>query len=204
MFQGQPQNYRPKLVSQITGPIRSLSPTCLHYDCCEHLGSKLKLDAIKLLPELPLKNVFVHSNAFKYASHSVDQVERIIIQNEAEFNEDHKIDHLIFLSYLGMATMVALGLLIYCCFCKKYNLLRKFLDDDCCGRICISQTVINQREINSSDENVTDRFLNQETRSHSLRSLPAAAIPFQWEALTHGCVRLINVDGRTMFLVILV
>jgi hypothetical protein len=35
------------------------------YDCCEHLGSKLKLDAIKQLPEVPLKNVFCHSNAFK-------------------------------------------------------------------------------------------------------------------------------------------
>jgi hypothetical protein len=44
----------------------------MHYDCCEHLGSKLQLDAIKLLPEVPLKNVFAHSNSFKYASNSVD------------------------------------------------------------------------------------------------------------------------------------
>jgi hypothetical protein len=58
----------------------------MHYDSCEHLGFKLKLDAIKLLPEVPLKNVFGHSNAFKYASHSVDQVEQLIIQNEAELN----------------------------------------------------------------------------------------------------------------------
>jgi hypothetical protein len=108
-------------------------------------------------------------------SHSVDQVERLMIQNEAELNRDHKIYHLIFLSYLGMAVMVALGLLICCCFCKKCNLLRRFLNDDCCGRICIRQTVVNQRDINSSDENVTDRFLNQETHSHSLRSLPAVA-----------------------------
>jgi hypothetical protein len=91
-----------------------------------------------------------------------------------KLNRDHKIDHLRFLSYLGMATVVAMLLLICCCFCKKCNLLRRSLNDDCCGRICIRQTVINQGELKSSDENVTERFLNQETRSHSLRSLPAA------------------------------
>jgi hypothetical protein len=46
----------------------------------------VKLDAIKLISEVSLKNILVHSNAFKYASHSVDQVERLIIQNEAELN----------------------------------------------------------------------------------------------------------------------
>jgi hypothetical protein len=47
---------------------------------CE-LGSKLKLDTIKLIPEVSLKYILGHSNAFKYASHSVDQVERLITQN---------------------------------------------------------------------------------------------------------------------------
>jgi hypothetical protein len=146
----------------------------MHYDCCEHLGFRVKLESIKLIPEVSLKNILGHSNAFKYASHPVDQVERLIIENETELNRDHRIDHLRFLSYLGMATMAAMLLLICCCFCKNCNLLRKSLDDDFCGRTCIHQTVINERELKTSDENVTDRFLNQETRSHSLRSLPAA------------------------------
>ncbi|PNF43974.1 hypothetical protein B7P43_G00917 [Cryptotermes secundus] len=146
----------------------------LHYDCCEHLGSRVKLDTMKFIPDVPLKNILGHSNAFKYASHSVDQVEQLIIQNEAELNRDHKIDHLKFLSYLGITIMVVMMLLICCCFCKRCNFLKRFLDDDCCGRICIRQTVINQRELKSSDENITDRFLDQETRSQSLRSLPAA------------------------------
>jgi hypothetical protein len=111
---------------------------------------------MKLIPEVPLKNILGHSNAFRHASHSVDQVERLIIQNEAELNRDHKIDHLRFLSYVGMATMVAIVLLICCCFCKRCNFLRRSLGDDCCGRICIRQTVINQREDKASDENVTD------------------------------------------------
>jgi hypothetical protein len=83
------------------------------------------------------------------------------------------------------------------------------VNDDCCGRICVRQTVINQGQLKSSEENVTERFLNQETRSHSLRSLPAATSLEVTElnpvpvGITHwGCVRLISVDGRTMFSVI--
>jgi hypothetical protein len=88
----------------------------MHYDCCEHLGSRVKVDTIKLIPEVSLKNILIHSNAFKYASHSVEQVERFIIQNETELNRDHKINNLRFHSYLGMATIVAMLLLISCCF----------------------------------------------------------------------------------------
>jgi hypothetical protein len=62
----------------------------MHCDCCEHLGSKLKLDTMKLIPEVLLKNILGHWNAFKYAGHSVDQVEGLIIQNEAELNRDLK------------------------------------------------------------------------------------------------------------------
>jgi hypothetical protein len=96
---------------------------------------------------LTLINILGHSNAYKYASLSVDQVEWLIIQNEAELKRDHKIDHSRFLSYLGMATVVDMLLLIYCCFCKKCKLFRRSLNDDCCGRICIRQTVINQGEL---------------------------------------------------------
>jgi hypothetical protein len=85
----------------------------MHCDCCEHLGWRVKLDRIKLIPEVTPKNVLGHLNAFKYASHSADHVKRLIIQNEAELNRDDKIDHLRFLSYLGMATMVAMTLFLF-------------------------------------------------------------------------------------------
>jgi hypothetical protein len=86
---------------------------------------------MKLIPEVLLKNILCHLKVFKYASHSADQVEKLIIQNEAELNRDNKIDPLRFLSYVGMAAMVAILLLICYCFCKKCNLLRRFLDDYC-------------------------------------------------------------------------
>lgn len=86
----------------------------IYYDFCEHLGFTLKLDTTKLIHELPLKNILGHLNWFKHASESVDQVQKLMIQNEAELNRDHKIDHIKFLSYAVMATMVAILSLIYC------------------------------------------------------------------------------------------
>jgi hypothetical protein len=32
-----------------------ISNVTKHYDCCEHLGSKLMLDTIKVIPEVSLK-----------------------------------------------------------------------------------------------------------------------------------------------------
>jgi hypothetical protein len=68
----------------------------INYDCCEHLGYRLKLDTRELSPEVTLKNTSGNLNAFRYPSHSVDQVQKLIIHDEAHLNKDHKIDHLIF------------------------------------------------------------------------------------------------------------
>jgi hypothetical protein len=141
------------------------------YNCCEQLGSRLKLDETELLPEVTLKITLEHLNAFRYLSRFVDQVQRLIIHNEAELNKGHKINRLSFLYYLGVRTMVAIMSLI----CKKCNLFGRFLDGGCCCRVCIRQIDINQREVKSSDESVTDRGLDQQTRSHTLRPLPSAS-----------------------------
>jgi hypothetical protein len=72
-------------------------------------------------------------------AHSTDKVERLILQNSA--------NQLNFLSYIGIATTVVILLLLCCCFCKKFNCWKRRMDDDCCERICIHQTVINQRDV---------------------------------------------------------
>jgi hypothetical protein len=74
----------------------------LQYDCCKHLGSKLKLNTFKGTSELPLKNLHSHSNTFKYASHSIDKVEKLIHQNTAELRRESSLTQLNFLSYVGM------------------------------------------------------------------------------------------------------
>jgi hypothetical protein len=109
-----------------------------------------------------------------------------------------------------MATMIAILLLICCCFCKKCTFLRRSLDDDCCGMICIRQTVINQRAVKSSGENVTDALTRRLAVTVCDRSQLLQAwrwrnwIRFQWEALTQRWIRLINVDGRIMCYVFVV
>jgi hypothetical protein len=135
----------------------SVPNTTLNYDCCKHLGPQLKLNEIKLISELPLKNILGHLNAFKYAGHSVDEVEKLILQNEAELNRDHRVNNLKFLSYVGMVAIVAILLLFCCCLCKKNcNTWKKCMNGDCCGKICIRQTVINHRDAKSSDEDLRE------------------------------------------------
>jgi hypothetical protein len=46
-----------------------ISNVTMRYDCCEHLGSKIKLDTMKLIAEVSLKSILSRPNAFKYAGH---------------------------------------------------------------------------------------------------------------------------------------
>ena len=50
------------------------------------------------------------------------------------------------------------------------------MDDGCCGRICVRQTVINQRDVKTSNEDLRDRiqFFDQQNCSPILQSFPAS------------------------------
>jgi hypothetical protein len=50
------------------------------------------------------------------------------------------------------------------------------MGDDCCGRICIRQTVISQRDVKLSNEDLRERIqvFDQHNRSPSLQSFPAS------------------------------
>jgi hypothetical protein len=148
----------------------------LQYDCCEHLGSKLKLNIVKGTSELPLKNLHTHSSAFKYADHSIDKEERLILQNEAKLRRENNLNQLNFLSYIGIAMTLAILLLLCCCVCTKCNCWKRWMDDECCGRICIRETVTNQRDVKSSNEDLRERIqiFDQQNRSPSLQSFPAS------------------------------
>jgi hypothetical protein len=85
----------------------------LQYDCCEHLGSKLKLSTVKGTSELPLKNTFCHSSAFIYSGHSVDQIGKSILQNEAELSTEHRLRQLNFLFYVGIERVTHLAVIMF-------------------------------------------------------------------------------------------
>jgi hypothetical protein len=113
----------------------------LHYVCCEHLEFKLKTSTVKSALELPLEKLLSQSSVIKYVGHSVDQVEQLILQNEAELNRGRSSDQLNFLSRVGIATVIVILMLLYFCFCKKCKCWKRWLDHNFCGRICIRQTL---------------------------------------------------------------
>ncbi|XP_068082253.1 uncharacterized protein [Anabrus simplex] len=54
----------------------------IQYYCCEHLGSSVSLDTLHLDNKLPLVNILTHESDLKYASNTVDEVERSIEKKE--------------------------------------------------------------------------------------------------------------------------
>ena len=76
---------------------------------------------VKSALELPLEKLLSQSSLFKYAGrgHSLDQVMKLIHQNEAELNREHSLSQLNFLSHVGIATVVLILMLLFWWFCKK-------------------------------------------------------------------------------------
>jgi hypothetical protein len=134
---GQAQNFKLNKLLRIT---EDIAPNItLHYVYCENLEFKLKMSTAKSALELPLEKLLSKSSVFNYAGHSVDQVEQLILQNEAELNRERSSDQLNFLSRVGIATVIVILMFLYFCFCKKCKCWKSWIDHNCCGRICIHQ-----------------------------------------------------------------
>jgi hypothetical protein len=69
---------------------------------------------VKSALELTLEKLLSQSGLFKYAGHSVHQVVKLILQNEAELNRERSLNQLNFLSHVGIATLVII-LMLLCC-----------------------------------------------------------------------------------------
>jgi hypothetical protein len=63
-----------------------ISPLSLDYDCCNFVGRDVKLNDVHL--ELPLKNIVNRFDDLRVASHKVDEVNKLI------FEQEWKIKHL--------------------------------------------------------------------------------------------------------------
>lgn len=143
---------------------KDLVPTMwLDYDCCEHLDSHLKLGDIKELRDMPLHNVLQHKDELKWASHKVDDVEKLIREKEKELNERYQYN---VINWYQIVTWLVSGiiLMIGCCCCCRcccplcFKGFKKRCTDarDCCTQICIHQNFINKRNnFKTSEEDVT-------------------------------------------------
>jgi hypothetical protein len=69
------------------------------------------------------------------------------------------------------------------------------MDDDCSGRICIRQTVINQMDVKSSKEGLRERIqiFDQQNHTPSLQSFPAST---SLEMMTVGSTRQENAESE--------
>jgi len=144
-----------------------IPPLSLEYDCCTSEGKPAKLKDFHL--ELPLKNIVNRLEDLRLASHKVEEVDKLISEQEWKIKQSNFDFHLSFLSYVGMVTTsFVMIILCYCCCCKCCkrrfpNFLKWWKDNNPCTTIIIKPKIINS--VHSSRESL--RIPN--TRASSLR-----------------------------------
>jgi hypothetical protein len=74
----------------------------LEYECCGSIDKNFKLNELHL--HIPLRSVAGSLTDLRIASHKVEDVEKLILEQEWKVKHSTLDLHLSFLSYVGMAT----------------------------------------------------------------------------------------------------
>jgi hypothetical protein len=91
-----------------------IQPVSLEYDCCGSEGQNFKLNVLHL--SIPLRSVTNSLDDLRIASHKVDDVQNLILEQDWKIKHSTVDFHLSFLSYIGMVTTsLTLICLCYCC-----------------------------------------------------------------------------------------
>jgi hypothetical protein len=94
-----------------------IPPISLEYDCCGSIDKNFKLNELRL--HIPLRIVAGSHDDLRIASHKIEDVEKLILEQEWKVKNSTVDSHLSFLSYVGMATT---GLTLICfCFVAVRN-----------------------------------------------------------------------------------
>jgi hypothetical protein len=120
----------------------------LPFDCCETGGNKIHFDELQL--ETPLKNILTHNDELQLASYKVNDVQKLIEEQQWKLKHTSKTHQLSVLSSIGAATLALLiGILCCCCCCRCCrNFWPKFVKW-ACNRDKCSSIVFKPRIINS-------------------------------------------------------
>jgi hypothetical protein len=143
-----------------------IPPISLDYDSCEFIGKEVKLKDIHL--ELPLKGVVNRLDDLRLASHKVDEVNRLILEQEWKIKHSTSYSHLLFSTYVGMFTTgVVMIMFCYCCCCrcckqKCPHFFKWWKDSNPCTTSIIKPKIVNS--VHSSRES-----LRSTLRSNRLR-----------------------------------
>jgi len=172
----------------------TIPPLSLDYDCCITEKKTTKLNDIRL--DLPLKNIVNRLEDLRLASHKVEEVDRLISEQEWKIKQSKFDYHLSFLSYVGMVTTsLVMIILCYCCCkcCKRRfpNVSKWWKDNNPCTTIIMKPKTINS--VHSSRESL--RISN--TRASSLRkSLHEDAIEETEPVSLKTCNKQIMPSGK--------
>ena len=100
-----------------------IPPMSLEYDCCSGIDKNFKLNELRL--RIPLRSFASSLDDLKIASHKVEDVEKLLLEQDVKIKHSTIDSHLSLLSYVCMATTgLNLICLCYCC-CLR-----------CCRRRC--------------------------------------------------------------------
>ena len=124
-----------------------IPPLSLDYDCCNFAGKNVELKDIHL--ELLLKNVVNRLDDLRLASHKVDEVNRLIFEQEWKIKRSTFDYNLLFLSYIGVITTgIVMIVFCYCCCCKCCKrkcptFFKWWKDNNLCTTIIIKPKIVN-------------------------------------------------------------
>jgi hypothetical protein len=90
-----------------------IPPLDLMYDCCEDEKVRLNIQELQLTSHI--KNVISNVDDLQYASHKVEEVEKLI--NDQKWKQSHST-RLLHLSALTVIGMILIGIIILCYCCK--------------------------------------------------------------------------------------
>jgi hypothetical protein len=144
-----------------------IPPLSLDYDCCIPEGKTAKLNDIHL--DLPLRNIVNRLEDLRLASHKVEDVDKLISEQEWKITQSKFDYHLSFLSYIGMATTsFVMIILSYCCCCKCCkkrfpNFSKWWKDNNPCTTIIIKRKIINSVHLSKESLRIPN------TRASSVR-----------------------------------
>ena len=147
----------------------------LNFDCCEVQGRNFSLNNIHL--NLPLTNVIHHLDDLKVANHKVEEVEKLIEEQNWKLRHSNMDYHLSFLSYVGMVTTtLTCFILFYCCCCKRClklcpNFSRWWKDNNPCTTIVFKPKIVNS--IHSSRESLRHHNVRASMKSKNSDGEPA-------------------------------
>ena len=131
-------------------------------------------------------------------SHKVEEVDKLISEQEWKLKQSNFDYHLSFLSYVGMVTSsLAMIVFCYCCCCKCCkrsfpNFCKWWKDNSPCTTIVIKPKIINS--IHSSQESL--RFPNTRTGNVRKLSLEEAVEETELVSLRTGGKQLIHSGKR--------